>query len=374
MQDPDRFENIPKPSLRHLNTRQAIDYSEERSDLNRWLNNVGKNPEKYEGYSKDSVKNYASRIDQFLRWIWEMDGYTTHPTHEQADEYIEQLARNEITTQTGDAYSDSSKRKMANALERYFEWLADTQDGEKWDSPIEFTDRDYNPPDAFTRDERRRLRKAALEYDSIPSYGSLLPSERERWKIYLAQRLGKPKDEVVPADWEQLNTDWKVPSLVHTTLDAGLRPCEIERARVSWIRPEKQELHIPKEQSAKNTENWSVSLLPKTVKILERWLEQRTARSKYDNTEALWLNRQGNAYTSASLRTILNNLCELAEIDRTNRRIVWYSFRHSLGTHMTDTGNLAQAKEQLRHKSLKSTLQYKQPSHKERRDTLNKIG
>jgi integrase len=117
-----------------------------------------------------------------------------------------------------------------------------------------------------------------------------------------------------------------------------------------------------------------VSLLPKTVRLLERWLEQRAARGKYDGCDKLWLNRQGNPYNSASLRTILNNLCELADIDQTNRRIVWYSFRHSLGTHMTDEGNLAQAKEQLRHKSLESTLQYKRPSHKERRDTLNKIG
>jgi integrase len=374
MHDTDRFHNIPRPSLQYLNTRQAIDYREERAELNEWLKTVGKNPDKYEGYSDGAAKNYASRIDQFLRWVWEKSGYTTHPTHEQADEYIDLLAQDLITTQRGDSYSESSKRKMSNALERYFEWLAATRDGEEWDPQIQFTDSDYTPPDAFTRDERRRLRKAALEYDSIPSYGSLLPSERKRWKTYLAQRLGKPKEEVVPADWERLNTDWKVPSLVHVTLDAGLRPCEIERAKISWIRPEKDELHIPKEEAAKNSENWNVSLLPKTTRILERWLEQREARSKYDGCETLWLNRQGNPYTSASLRTILTNLCELAEIDQTNRRIVWYSFRHSLGTHMTDAGNLAQAKEQLRHKSLRSTLKYKQPSHKARRDTLNKIG
>lgn len=374
MHDTDRFNNIPQPSLQHLNTRQALDYSEERAELNTWLKTVGKNPEKFEGYSEGAAKNYASRIDQFLRWIWVKDGYTTRPTHEQADEFIDHLAQDVITTQHGDPYSEASKRKMSNALERYFEWLAATRDGEEWDPSIRFTDSNYSPPDAFTRDERRRLRKAALEYDSIPRYGSLLPSERERWKTYLAQRLGKPKDEVVPADWERLNTDWKVPSLVHVTLDVGLRPCEIERAKVSWIRLEKNELYIPKQEAAKSSDNWNVTLLPKTTRILERWLEQRETRVKYDGCDTLWLNRQGNPYTSASLRTILSNLCELAEIDQTNRRIVWYSFRHSLGTHMTDAGNLAQAKEQLRHKSLQSTLKYKQPSHKARRDTLNKIG
>jgi hypothetical protein len=252
MHDSNRFENVPKPSLRHLNTRQAIDYNEERSDFMNWLKNVGKNPEKYEGYSDGVASNYASRSDQFLRWIWKTDGYTTTPTHEQADTYIDQLARDTITTRNNEPYSESSKRKMTNALERYFEWLADTRDCELWNPPIQFTDRNHTPPDEFTRDERRRLREAALEYDSIPSYGSLLPSERDRWKTYLAQRLGKPKEEVVPADWDQLNTDWKVPSLVYATLDAGLRPCEIEQAKISWIRPGKQELHIPKDEAKKN--------------------------------------------------------------------------------------------------------------------------
>lgn len=99
-----------------------------------------------------------------------------------------------------------------------------------------------------------------------------------------------------------------------------------------------------------------MTLLPKTVKILERWLEQRENKTKYDGRDELWLNRQGNPYNSGSLNTLLGNLCEEAEIDQKNRRMVWYSFRHSLGTHMTDEGNLAQANEQMRHKSLQSTL------------------
>lgn len=369
------LENVSKPSFKQLNPRQALTYDQHVGDLREWLRTQGKNPTESKGYSSDATTNYLHRLDQFYRWVWsDRGGYTTRVTHEMADEYVKSLSNDDITTDTGDAYSESSKRKMKNALEALFRWHAETRDGDPWDSPVTFRDGHHQPADEFTKGERRRLRETALEYDTIPAYNDLSPEERDRWKSYLAQRLGKPKEEVVPDDWDRVNRSWKIPALITVTLDAGLRPCEIEEASTSWLRLEKGELHIPKEDSAKNRGNWKVTLLPETCNMLERWLDQRENHIKYDGRDELWLNRQGNPYNSGSLNTILDNLCEAAGIDTTNRRIVWYSFRHSLGTHMVDDGNLAQAKEQLRHKSLSSTLKYKRPSHDERRDTLNQIG
>jgi site-specific recombinase XerD len=371
----EQFENVPEPSQKYLNQRQALDYEEHRSDLIEWLQNEGKNPRKYEGYSEEGAENYARRIDQFYRWVWqEYDGYTTAITHEQADEFVDQLAADEVTTHRGEPYCDASKRKWVNAIETLFRWRDQTRGGEEWEPEIEFSDGSHSQPDAFTRDERAALREAVLEYESIPQYDYLSPEERDRWRGYLAQKLGKPKDEVVPDDWNRVNRSWKIPSLIHVSLDAGLRPCEVEEVKTSWLRLQKGELHIPKEESSKNRDEWEVTLNTKTVKIVERWLEQRENKTKYDDTELLWLNRKGNPYNSATLNPLLRDLMEETGIDQTNRKLTWYSIRHSLGTHMTEEGNLAQTKAQLRHKSLDSTLQYTDPSNETVRDTLDNIG
>lgn len=243
-----------------------------------------------------------------------------------------------------------------------------------WEPAIQFSQSVFRRADPFTEDERRRLRDAALEYKSIPAYGSLSPDERDRWKGYLAQELGKPKTEVTPADWETVNRDWKIPSLIYTALDAGFRPIEIGRSRTGWLRLDKGTLYIPKEDSSKNRDNWEVVLREETVEILRYWKEQRDAQSKYDETDALWLTREGNRYTSASLNYLLDNLCEEADIDQANRRIVWYSIRHSTGTYMAEAGNLPQTKEQLRQKRLESAMQYAHSPPKTRRNTLNDIG
>lgn len=372
----ENYDHIPEPSLKHLNTRQAHDYEAHLVDLKTWLEEQGANPEKSEGYAEDTVDNYLSRIDQFYRWSWaeRKNGYTTRIDHDDADAFVNALAEDEYRTRSGDVYNESSKRKMTNAVEVLFKWRARTRGGEKWEPTINFSEGSTSPADEFTEEERSRLREAALTYDTIPAYGDLSPEERDRWKAYLAQRLGKKKSEVSLDDWEKVNRSWKIPSLIHVTLDAGLRPCEVKSAKVSWFRPEKGELFIPKEDSSKNRDHWHVTLLPKTVELLQRWLKQRESHTKYDDSDRIWLNRESNPYKSQSLNRILDNLCEEADIDQENRKIVWYSFRHSVGTHMANKGGLEQASEQLRHKSLETTRRYVRPSHEERRNTLNEIG
>lgn len=371
----EKLTNVSEPARKHLNPRQALDYGEYLGELLEWLKTVGKDPGEYEGYSDDAADNYLSRLDQVHRWVWsEFGGYTTQITHEHADEFVDRLAADAITTRHDEPYSDSSKRKFTNAIDALFRWRSHERGGDEWESPNEFTDQNASPPDEFTRDERRKLREAVLEFDTIPRYNDLSPEERDRWKAHLAQKLEKPKGDVVPADWERVNQSWKIPSLIHVTLDAGLRPCEVERSNRSWFRLEKEELHIPKDESSKNRENWEVTLQSKTVKILRRWFDQRENHTKYDGREAVWLNREGNPYNSANLNRLLDRLLEAAGIDQTYRDLKWYSFRHSLGTHMTDEGNMYQTMEQLRHKSPASTRRYYTPTHEERQDTLNNIG
>lgn len=103
---------------------------------------------------------------------------------------------------------------------------------------------------------------------------------------HLAQRLEKPKSEVTADDWDRAN-GWKIPSLVATSLDTGLRPIEVERARTHWVDIGNQVPWIPKDESSKNRENWVVSLHSRTVEMFDRWLTERDTYPDYDGMDAL---------------------------------------------------------------------------------------
>lgn len=360
---------VPEPTEELLNTRQVVDYESHREDLLNWLLHVGKNPERAEGYSRSTLKNDAYRLDKFYRWVWEnqSEGYTTDVSHQQANQYVKRLA-----------YGDESNYHKSNcvkALKRLFKWRKHERGGELWEPDVTFkTDSGAEQPrDYLTREERSRIREAALEYGSIPAYNDLSPTERDRWKAYLAQRFEKPKSEVVPDDWKRAN-GWKIPSLVWVSLDAGLRPIEVERAVTSWVDTENEVLRIPEEDSSKNRENWVVGLQDRTAEILVRWLEEREQYAKYRETNALWLTREANPYQSQSLKYVLNRLCEITGISTEGRKMSWYAIRHSVGTYMTREEDLAAAQSQLRHKSEQTTMKYDQTPVEERRDALNRMG
>lgn len=364
---PDNVTVITEPVEERLNHRQLVDYRSEREDCLSWLLAFGKDPEKADGYALGTVKPRAYRMDQFYRWVWEEEsGYTTRITHDHADAWMRHLAHED--------YSSTHQTNCQKAIKMLFKWWAHQRGGSEWDPEITFTDTDSTrPKDYLTRDERTQIRDAALEYGSIPEYSNVTAAERDRWKQYLAQRFEKSKTQITREDWERANS-WKIPSLVWTSLDAGLRPIEVERASRAWLDTENCVLRIPKQDSAKSTEDWIVSLRDRTATFLERWLEERKHYSQYSQTDTLWLTRKGNPYTSQSLRYLLHKLCEIAGIETQNRQMSWYSIRHSVGTYMTREEDLAAAQTQLRHKSPETTMKYDQTPIEDRRDALDRMG
>jgi site-specific recombinase XerD len=372
MIEEEEFEHVTQKSKEYLGVRQAVDYNDYCRRFLDWLCNKGKNPKRKKGLAEETAENYLSRVDKFHRWVWEQEeGYTTQITREYADEYVEALATDDLHKEVGKPYSETHKRKEVNALQKLFAWKEGEED---WEPPMKFSDERGRHADLLTRDELREVREAVLKYKTIPRYKSLSPDERDRWKAHLAQRLGKEKSEVSPDDWQRENTSWKFPSLFWTALDAGMRPVEIKRAKISWLRLDKGTVYIPRRESSKNRDNWKVALRDRTVGVFQRWLEEREAYPEYDDTDALWLNRQGNPYNSSTLNSHLRGVLEITDIETENREITWYSIRHSIGTHMTSEGNLAETKEQLRHKSLETTMQYAHPPVEERKDTLDSLG
>lgn len=226
-------------------------------------------------------------------------------------------------------YSDSHLHNVKLALKAYFRYRNDVDD---WECEISVSSSSgaSQPKDYVTMDERKALREAALEYGTVPAYAALDPDDRYEWKLLLAQKFGKPVSEVSPDDFKRAN-GFKYPSIVHTSLDAGLRPIKVGRAKTYWVDVENAALRIPEKDSSKNKDNWTVSLRRETAEYLARWIEEREMFDKYDDTDQLWLTRHGNPYGSSSLRVLLDNLCEIAGIERD---ISWYAFRHSTGTYM----------------------------------------
>lgn len=359
---------VPEPSVERLTDRKLVDYRDHRERFLKWCLTMGKNPEGVEGYSRHTVKNRAYRTGTFYRWVWEEEGtYTTQITHAHADDYTREMAY--------DGSSASHKANTQKALKMLFRWRAHELGEEEWDPDLSFNDNSSKstPRDYLTHDERQKIREAALDYGSIPSYNTVTPEERERWKTYLSQRFGKEKENIGLDDWERAN-GWKIPSIVWTSLDAGLRPVEVERARTSWIDIDNAVLRIPREDSAKNEGDWVVGLQRRTAEILGRWLNQRMTYDHYEGTDKLWLTREGNPYQTHSLKYILHRLCEIANIPTENREMTWYAIRHSVGTYMTREEGLAAAQSQLRHKSSKTTMKYDQAPVEDRRDALDRMG
>ena len=306
-----------------LNDRQLEMYREHRRDLLGWMLNRGQNPEGEIGYARNTVKNRANRLDLFYRWVWDIEqGYTENITTSHANAFMKYLHPL--------SYSQAYKAAFQKAIHNLFDWQSYEQGRHvDWTPVIRYSDTglpgDIEP---LTREERTKFREAALSYGSIPNYNSVNPEERDQWKGYLAQRLGKPKSEVGKDDWDRVNS-WKWPSLIWTALDAGLRPIEVSRAKVSWVDTENALLRIPPEDAVKNSEYWRVGLQARTAKLLDRWLDERENYEKYDDSELLWLTKYGNPYKSRSLNEWFHKLCKEAGIDESNRNLTWYSIRHS---------------------------------------------
>lgn len=364
---PDDVTVVTQPAEDFLNQKQLFDYRSEREECLSWLLAFGKAPKNGEGYAVGTVKPRAYRMDQFYRWLWECTGgYTAQLDPEHADTWMRHLAQED--------YSSTHKTNCQKAVKMLFKWWSHERGGAAWDPEITFSQTDRSrPPDYLTREERRLIRDAALEYGSIPEYSNLTPKERDRWKQYLAQRFEKEKAAITPEDWQAANS-WKIPSLTWCSLDAGLRPIEVERASVGWVDTANSVLRIPRSDSAKSRENWIVSLGTRTSKGLARWLDERAQHSEYEGTDALWLTRENNRYTSQSLRYLLHRLCEIAEIETEHRRMSWYAIRHSVGTYLTREEDLAATQTQLRHKSPETTMKYDQAPPEDRRDALDRMG
>ncbi|WP_340099090.1 tyrosine-type recombinase/integrase [Salinibaculum salinum] len=350
---------ISEDQLTQLNARQQDIYTEKLSRFAQYLSTKGKAPIKDIGYAEKVVKVRISRFHRMVKWSWDNNGtVTTEFSPEDGDAVNAALQTDSFRKMDGGRFAEGSKRKLNDVLRNWFEFK-----NIDWDPKYTFSDDNpENQPDPFLKKELKRIWEASLDYKTVPSYNNLTPDERDRTKAHIAQELGKPKDEVRPDDWDRLNKCWKIPSLIRTTRGHGWRPDLIKRMKVDWYDPETQTIYIPEGEAPKNDASWNATLSDEAASTLEKWLKQRDLRDKYDGRDEIWLNREGNPYESGTLNDLLDNLINEAGISSRGRNLVWYSFRHSIGTYVfKEYQELEMVAEQLRQKSRTSATNYIHP-------------
>ena len=354
---------------KYLNPREEISYQKHRRELATWLLNLGKDPAKAEGYSHSTAKNTTNRLDLFYRFVWDSEQrFVQTLTTEHADNWMRYLARRDI--------KESTKCHYQKAVHILFKWQRDARNRDiEWEPEIQYSDPSTTcqPREFLTQQDRRKMREAAMSYGSIQHYNSMSPEERDRWKNYLSQRLQKPVDKITKKDFMSANS-FKYTSMIYTALDAGFRPIEIKRANIQWLDLDNGVLRIPEEESSKSRENWIVALKPETVSILKKWVDERSAKQKYDGRNALWLTQRGNRYNKDSFRrSVFHKIAREAGLDLDNRDLTPYSIRHSTATYIAKEADLATAAKQCRHKSKQTTQKYAHSSVDRQSNAVNMI-
>ena len=353
-----------------LNELQQEAFNERLARFADYLSTKGKEPKRNKGYAEGSVTERVSRFRRLMKWIWAHEGATTEFSPQHGDLVNEALEEDTLRKTDDGRYSDNTKRKFNDVLRNWFEFQ-----NEEWEPTYTFSDNNPDPenkPNPFSKEELRQLTEASLTFEDIPRYNNLSPDERGQWKIHISQKLEKPKDEVVPADWDKINNSWKIPSLIRTARGHGWRPALVGRMKTGWYDSDEQAIFIPAGASPKNDASWREDLIDEEAMWLERWLDQRSLMDKYKDRDEIWLTRKGNPYGSGPLNDLLDKLQDEAGINPRGRKLVWYSFRHSIGTYVYDEyKDLDIVRRKLRQKSKQSAIKYIHPLPETQREATS---
>lgn len=353
-----------------LNRQQKEIFASVWENLVDYVRIQGKNPDRNVGYAESNVRPICRRIYQIHIHYWKKTGEYGSPLRtEQADEFVTALNEDKYLTNSGEPYSECSKRKFVNALVVFF-----NSRGKKWNPEIKFnrTTASKSSIDPLTIDERERILAAATEISNLPSYKNVSPEERDRYSRYLSQKLGKPKSDIGPEDWKRQS--WKISSLISVSLDIGPRAALIKRLLWNMLNLEGGCVNIPGSVAVKNNQKWKSALTERSVRLLTKWREQCKTLDKYQDDDHIWLNRNGNPYCSRTLNSLFDKLLDEAGISESGRKLSWHSIRHSTGRYAyAQTEDLEAVAEILRHTSLESARRYAHPSIEMKRDVVESL-
>jgi len=222
-----------------------------------WMIEKGKDPIQEDPLSAPTADNYLKRFDKVHRInLTYLDPEREDViTADEADEILLLLARRSCKEASGEAYHRSSKRKLSNTVQKYFEWrFHEGSMSFEWRPRVTFSGGTHTSAAKFTYEELGRILQEAKQHGSLPSYYETSEAERDKIRGLVAQRLSKPKDEITRKDWRRADQSAKIWALITVGYDAALTPVEIQEARVNWYDQQRNVLVIPTKHATANSE------------------------------------------------------------------------------------------------------------------------
>jgi hypothetical protein len=380
--------NVPevrKSLQRKLSPRELQMFEDWRIDFTRWTYDRGRKPYRRKGYAYSSMRDIINRVERFCEWLYIGDevGKKNQDDDFDLDEFIAENSGEEFTVeftsgqldrywyhlqQNGNKLDSQRKTVLSARLvlrHRGIDW--DIPNSEEFYEDLNREEGDPGFRDYYRDYELRDLRSSSLRLGSVPKRDTLNEDEIIEWAALLAQRLEKPKHELDDSDWEA--ESWKIPSLVYASCDVGFRPCEIHASRIQWFDTKKEDdayLRIPREEDAKEGKrNRECKFSSEAARVLNYWKEERKTLPEYEDTDAIWLNKDGNPYQASSLRDLMIRLQKEAGIDVENRENGWYMVRRGVGTDIINKGgDITLLMRQLRINRVDTAQRYVNNAHK----------
>lgn len=316
--------------------------------------------------SESTMKSYRSNLNRMFRWMVKNKRWEWPLTKEVADDYIGRLITDDVVKTNGGEYAHSYKRKVYNALLKYFEWRKIAFEKERWTPAHVVVDlkSNYNSYEPFNLAEAQELLHEVWEFDEIQTYDSLSESERRRLSEVIGTELDIDPSQIGRQFWSsstnrRYSLHW--PSLLHVAIEAGLTSGEVRQATLDWVDLDRGVIRVPDDEVVKGRTRGEMYLTDRTSDLLRRWLTERDCYDAYTGTNAIWLNSHGNRHNSATLNDFLYRLIEETTISVGDRNIVWHSLRKTTGTYSSSEGGRGVARAILGHEFKNSTELYNMP-------------
>lgn len=171
----------------------------------------------------------------------------------------------------------------------------------------------------FTPEEWGYIRSASLSY--------VLTSDGSRIHLLdLITKTGLRVSELRHSD--SLERCWKIAALILILSETGMRPFEVSQLTVHDLNLEDNSIRLPTDVG-KGSEGKLCRITDRTATATRRWLEQRSTRQKYDDTDLLFLDDE-NRNTDESLRELLREVADDAGI---HRPVTSVAFRRAFAHH-----------------------------------------
>ncbi|MFW6297931.1 MAG: tyrosine-type recombinase/integrase [Desulfosalsimonas sp.] len=160
-------------------------------------------------------------------------------------------------------------------------------------------------------------------------------------------------------------------TLLHLLYDSGARASEIATLKLDYFDPLQQSLAI----LGKGNRFRMVSLWPKTVSLMERYIDKYRLRAKLLHRQSLFINQRKEALTRHGIHHICKKYLSKALCPKRLKDInPVHSFRHSCAVRMLLAGeSLAAIKNHLGHINVESTMVYLNLDLRRKRDVQRRF-